>query len=80
MGGEQLTNLSWSVPGLLITASAAMGRDHVNMRFSQGADAAQHYLVTRCLTGVTVVATASEIENVSQVFQPCGRLSASNSP
>ena len=39
------------------------------------------YFVTRCLVGVTVLAgAASEIENVSQVFQPDGRLAASNSP
>jgi hypothetical protein len=38
------------------------------------------YLVTRCLVGVTVVGTASEIENVNHVFQPEGRLAASNSP
>ena len=34
-----------------------------------------------CRVGVTVLAgAASEIENVSQVFQPDGRLAASNSP
>ena len=38
------------------------------------------YFVTMRLVGVTVlVGAASEIENVSQVFQPDGRLSASNS-
>ena len=35
----------------------------------------------RCLVGVTVLTgTASDIENVSQVFQPDGRLAAANSP
>ena len=39
------------------------------------------YLVTRCLVGVTVLSgAAGEIENVNQVFQPDGRLAASNSP
>jgi hypothetical protein len=33
-----------------------------------------------CLVGVTVLGAASEIEKVSQVFQPDGRLAASNSP
>jgi hypothetical protein len=38
------------------------------------------YLVIRCLVGVTAEGAASEIENVSQVFQPDGRFAASNSP
>ena len=38
------------------------------------------YLVTRCLVGTTALGTASEIENVNHVFQPEGRLAASNSP
>jgi len=33
-----------------------------------------------CLVGVTVFGAASEIANVNQVFQPEGRLAASNSP
>jgi hypothetical protein len=39
-----------------------------------------NYFVTRCFVGVTVVGTASDIENVSHVFQPDGRLAVSNSP
>jgi hypothetical protein len=38
------------------------------------------YFVITCLVGVTVFGAASEIENVNQVFQPDGRLAASNSP
>src|SRR5216684_3728469 len=38
------------------------------------------YFVTRCFVGVTVFGAASEIANVNQVFQPDGRLAASNSP
>ena len=39
------------------------------------------YFTTLCRAGVSVlVGTASEIENVNQVFQPDGRLAAANSP
>jgi hypothetical protein len=38
------------------------------------------YFVTRCRLGATAVGAVGEIENVSQVFQPDGRLAASNSP
>jgi len=38
------------------------------------------YFVITCLVGVAVFGAASEIENVNQVFQPDGRLAASNSP
>lgn len=40
-----------------------------------------HYLVAIRRVGATVLVGAiGEIENVSQVFQPDGRLAASNSP
>jgi hypothetical protein len=38
------------------------------------------YFVTMCRVGVTAAGAAGEIENVSHVFQPDGRLAASNSP
>ena len=39
------------------------------------------YLVARCWVGVTVVLSAAgESWNVSQAFQPDGRLAASNAP
>ena len=39
------------------------------------------HFVTKCRVGVTVLSgAAGEIENVNQVFQPDGRLAASNSP
>ena len=38
------------------------------------------HFVTRCRVGVASVGAAGEIENVSHVFQPDGRLAASNSP
>jgi hypothetical protein len=40
-----------------------------------------HYFVNRCWVGfASAVGAAGEIANVSQVFQPDGRLAASNSP
>lgn len=42
---------------------------------------AAHYFVIKCLVGATVLSGgASEIANVNHVFQPEGRLAASNSP
>ena len=39
------------------------------------------YFVKRCWVGfASAVGAAGEIANVSQVFQPAGRLAASNSP
>jgi hypothetical protein len=38
------------------------------------------YLVIRCWVGFASVGAACETENVSQVFQPDGRLDASNLP
>ena len=39
------------------------------------------YFVRNCLVGrATAVGAAGEMANVSQVFQPCARLAASNSP
>ena len=38
------------------------------------------YLFTRCRVGVTAAGAIGEIEKVNHVFQPDGRLAASNSP
>src|SRR5229473_753468 len=38
------------------------------------------YFVTRCRVGVASVGAAGEIAKVNHVFQPAGRLAASNSP
>jgi hypothetical protein len=45
-----------------------------------GSDRFPYFVTIRCVGATVLVGAMGEIENVSHVFHPAGRLAASNSP